>query len=212
MAGPYTIDPSTPGDSSIISQFPTNERANRTTIKNFLEEEHDPATGYHRILRLNDLDADPTGVVNLVQVYNKDGVAKLRNGTASPFALQEFVPGTKVVFYQAAAPTGYTQDTSITDRVLRVVSTAGGGTGGTWTISGVSVNNDTPSLAKTFAHAHTYSNAGDVTGRGTGSATAADTSSGSTSTVGSSTAHNHALTIDGLWRPAYADVLVGTKG
>ena len=39
--------------------------------------------------------------------------------------------GTVVVFYQAAAPTGWTQVTTQNDAALRVVSTAGGGTGGT---------------------------------------------------------------------------------
>jgi hypothetical protein len=44
-----------------------------------------------------------------------------------------FPTGTRLVFAQASAPTGWVQDTSagINDRAIRVVSTAGGGTGGT---------------------------------------------------------------------------------
>ena len=38
--------------------------------------------------------------------------------------------GTKKLFFQAAAPTGWTQDTTNADRALRVVSGTGGGTGG----------------------------------------------------------------------------------
>lgn len=38
--------------------------------------------------------------------------------------------GTVMLFYQAAAPTGWTQVTSVNDRVLRIVSGAGAGTGG----------------------------------------------------------------------------------
>ena len=45
--------------------------------------------------------------------------------------VSEFVSGTVLVFYQAAAPTGWTQVTTQNDAALRVVSTAGGGTGGT---------------------------------------------------------------------------------
>lgn len=38
--------------------------------------------------------------------------------------------GTKAVFFQAAAPTGWTQDAANNDAALRVVSGSGGGTGG----------------------------------------------------------------------------------
>lgn len=38
--------------------------------------------------------------------------------------------GTKKFFFQATAPTGWTQDTSMGNRALRVVSGTGGGTGG----------------------------------------------------------------------------------
>ena len=38
--------------------------------------------------------------------------------------------GTKATFAQAAAPSGWTQDTFPNDKMLRVVSTAGGTTGG----------------------------------------------------------------------------------
>lgn len=39
--------------------------------------------------------------------------------------------GTKKMFYQADAPTGWTKDTTQNDKMLRVVSSSGGGSGGT---------------------------------------------------------------------------------
>ncbi len=51
--------------------------------------------------------------------------------------------GTVMCFFQAAAPTGWTQVTTQNDRVLRVVSSAGGGSGG-------SINTSTG-----LAHTHT---------------------------------------------------------
>jgi hypothetical protein len=60
--------------------------------------------------------------------------------------------GTVMVFYQAAAPTGWTKSTSNNDKALRVVSGSGGGTGGTHALS------SPPSLAHTHtsaAHVHT---------------------------------------------------------
>jgi len=67
---------------------------------------------------------------------------------------------TKLVFYQAAVPTGWTQDTSNNDKALRVVgSIGGGGSGGSKalssTISLAHVN--TPVTASDGSHTHTYS-------------------------------------------------------
>jgi len=60
--------------------------------------------------------------------------------------------GTKVAFFQASAPTGWTQDTGNNDKVLRVVSGTGGGTGGTHALT------SPPSLAHTHTGAsHTHS-------------------------------------------------------
>jgi len=52
----------------------------------------------------------------------------------------EFDPGTVMVFFQSSAPNGWTQVTSNNDAMLRVVSGAGGGSGGT---------------ASPISHAHT---------------------------------------------------------
>jgi len=65
-----------------------------------------------------------------------------------------FPTGTKLNFYQAAAPTGWTQDTtaSLANRSLRVVTGAGGGTGGSHDL------NSPPSIAHTHtgpSHTHT---------------------------------------------------------
>tara|TARA_R110000737_G_scaffold318929_1_gene329940 strand:- start:313 stop:972 length:660 start_codon:yes stop_codon:yes gene_type:complete len=59
--------------------------------------------------------------------------------------------GTVMVFYQAAAPTGWTKSTANNDKALRVVSGSGGGVGGTHGLS------SPPSLAHTHtgaAHVH----------------------------------------------------------
>ncbi len=85
----------------------------------------------------------------------------------------QYPAGTKKVFYQAAAPVKWTQDTSSNNRALRVVNSAGGGTGGVqnWTtvlkstaslavaLSGTfpvtgSVGNHTLSLSQLPDHTH----------------------------------------------------------
>lgn len=49
-----------------------------------------------------------------------------------------FPVGTSIPFFNATAPPGWTQDISINDQVLRVVSGTGGATGGSWTVTGFS--------------------------------------------------------------------------
>ncbi|HEX2795702.1 MAG TPA: hypothetical protein VHN38_01345, partial [Immundisolibacter sp.] len=75
--------------------------------------------------------------------------------------------GTKMVFAQAAAPTGWTQDASVNDRVLRVVSGAGAGVGGSWTISGLTVGGTALTINEMPLHGHPYIHKTNIEG-GTG--------------------------------------------
>ena len=72
-----------------------------------------------------------------------------------------FPSGTKVVFAQASAPTGWTQDTTNNDKALRVVSGTGGGTGGTHAFSSPPSTSHThtgPSHThSTPSHSHSHS-------------------------------------------------------
>jgi len=45
--------------------------------------------------------------------------------------------GSKMLFFQVSAPVGWTQDISHNDKMLRVVSGPGSGSGGSWVISGL---------------------------------------------------------------------------
>src|SRR5882724_2777756 len=63
---------------------------------------------------------------------------------------------TKALFYQAAAPTGWTKVTTQNDKVLRVVSGSGGGSGGTLATSGtLSLNHSAHSISSVGTHTHT---------------------------------------------------------
>ncbi len=75
------------------------------------------------------------------------------NGTPKPFPI-----GTRMVFYQASAPTGWAQVTGINDRVLRFVDGNGGGLGGSWTISGLSTNSTGAHSHPIGSHSHSLSN------------------------------------------------------
>jgi hypothetical protein len=99
------------------------------------------------------------------------------NGTAWTSAAPSIPAGTVMLFYQASAPTGWTQVTTQNNKALRVVSGTGGGTGGTTafstvfadqtptiTTSGLSAGATTLTTAQMPAHTHTYSAGGTSNG------------------------------------------------
>ena len=120
--------------------------------------------------------------------------------------------GTVMVFFQAAAPTGWTQVVTQNDKVLRVVSGAGAGTGGSWTISGISVDGHTLTEAEMPVHAHAVgSNLNIQVGSGGSAMMAGAPDVHVTTTAGGGGSHSHTMTIGSAWRPAYVDVIICSK-
>jgi hypothetical protein len=111
--------------------------------------------------------------------------------------------GSVFLVYQAAAPAGWTQVTSINDHALRIVSSSGGNTGGTTAFSTV-FNNQTPTIGATTlsvsqmpSHGHSIgggggyglvNGGGDVSAGGDKGAAGIDGNGGSTSHTHSSSA------------------------
>lgn len=124
--------------------------------------------------------------------------------------------GTRTVFHQAAAPTGWTLDATVNDRVLRVSGTAGGGSGGSWTISGFEADGVALTVPQLPPHSHTFTDVGRVA-FAFGSTSGPDfnsTTAGTTATTndtGGGEEHGHPVSNDGSWRPAYTDVIVCTR-
>jgi hypothetical protein len=86
----------------------------------------------------------------MTQAYNLSQFANFLNssGQVSASGIQSGVvvpSGTVSLFYQASAPTGWSQITSLNDYDLRLVSGVGGTTGGTTAYSTV-FTNQTPSI------------------------------------------------------------------
>lgn len=138
-------------------------------------------------------------------------------------------PGTRMVFYQASAPTGWTKVVTVSDRVLRVTSGVGGGSGGSWTLSGlsasVSVGATTLSVSQMPSHNHDLyvQTANDNRWpRDNSGVQGVEINKGGMSWVatpvgsrGGGGAHTHSasatITNNGNWRPAYIDVIVCEK-
>jgi len=149
-----------------------------------------------------------------------------------------FPSGTKMVFCQASAPPGWTQDTSINDKVLRVVNGEGGGMNSAGSHSHTvnshrhSTPNHTHYLANTGVHYVNKNLGASFIARSdadevlyTGSLSSGDddfyivkgktTNSGGGNTgyssPGTNSTGSHSHSFDGTWRPAYLDVIVCTK-
>lgn len=146
------------------------------------------------------------------------------NGTNS-----EFAATTAILFYQAAAPTGWTKSTTHDNKALRVVSGTGGGSGGTTaftsvfanqtptiTTSGLSAAATTLTTAMIPSHAHSYTASGgcgnpvSYCGGGLGayaSTTGAQGGGGSHTHTISGSATSSAITLN----VQYIDTIICTK-
>jgi hypothetical protein len=140
-------------------------------------------------------------------------------------AIDVFPSGTAIPFFQAAAPTGWTQDTDNDDKALRVVDGTGGGTGGTDPLStppstahAHGTSGHTLTTGQIPAHTHTQktgiSGSGGqyvVVAAGVLSNTA---NAGQTASAGSGGSHTHGDTdSDGptAFTPQFIDVIVCVK-
>ena len=145
----------------------------------------------------------------LVGLFGIDGTKATAIATlgASPFPA-----GTKMLFAQASAPTGWTKDTTHNDKSLRVVSGTGGGSGGSVAFSTVfgrtAVDGSSLSIAQLANHSHTV---GISTTQTSGSALYKNGSSASStyasSAVGSGSTHTHGIDL----RVQYIDVIIASK-
>ena len=144
-----------------------------------------------------------------------------------------FASGTRMPFAQAAAPTGWTQDTSdnATNRMLRVVNTAGNGVGGS---ASPILNNVVSSHTHTFTGnamgAHTHTDSGHLH-VDTGSAPAYNATSGPDSKQQWTGTHNTQIGYANIssnsagtpsgsisangsasdWTPRYIDMIICSK-
>jgi hypothetical protein len=132
------------------------------------------------------------------------GTVTLPNGNTAV----DFPVGTRILFHQSTAPTGYVKDTSATlnDCALRVV-TGTVSSGGTTAFSTVFAQTVTGGTVLTIAQmpAHTHGQSGAIGGPGGGAGGVGTTNN--TSSTGGGLTHNHPLTIN----VKYHDVIIASK-
>lgn len=225
---PFDYGETSPGDNDFVNQHPADERATRSAVKNAIDVEHDQAEGVHKFGVGNDAARDliTTWVVGSFWLNTSTTPATLQRVVSiGPVVWEdvnnghEIPVGTKMAFFQAAVPTGWTLDATQHDKLLRVVNTSGGGTGGTWVFGGASVDNHTLLASEIPAHQHNISGFIDLT-----FTTTVDTgvttrvwdadhvnNKLTDSNTGGGGGHNHNLVANSAYRPAYIDIIIGTK-
>jgi hypothetical protein len=153
--------------------------------------------------------------------------------TMTTAAVSPIPAGTVMLFYQAAAPTGWTQVTTQNNKALRVVSGTGGGTGGTTGFTSVFTNqtvttsvsvsgttgSTTLSTSQMPSHTHSIATTGPDTAGGTvGSGSGTTIGFGGTEGAGGGGSHNHSFSGSGSGTSSavtlnvqYIDIILASK-
>ena len=220
----------TPADNTAASAGAARIRDLKTDISERQKVDHsyagDANDGAHKKVTLLEQASDPTSAANTGFVYSKDvaGATELFYEDAAGNVIQltaagavnkeAFPSGTKMLFQQTAAPTGWTKDVAINDSAIRIVSgTAGSGGADVFsTVFGASKATASHTLteAEIPAHTHTYKDPVNNTYNGnSGNAIVTAKAIGTTTTgsTGGGTGHTHNLTMD----LKYTDVIVASK-
>lgn len=243
-----------PADIDNISDGATEIRKFKVATRERLAKDHyfdtsgtDADHGEHSKVTLRET-SKPAAEANKGYLYTKETSGKAElfwededgnelqlTAAGSPSTSVQFPSGTKMVFYQDTAPTGWTIQDTLDDKLLFVTkgSSAGGQigggvhSGGTWSWSGISTSDHTLTAAESGAAAHTHTftlyagtrehentepgqlGTRDVSGDPGGVASYAVTTNASTGTAASS-GHSHALS-GSSWRPAAYCVIIAAK-
>jgi len=99
-------------------------------------------------------------------ILNVNLNAEFLNGEDADF-YNDVPDNTRMIFYQAAAPLGWLQVTTINDRLLRVSSAIGGTLGGDWEITGMVAIGHALTVAEMPVHDHAMQTAGEHKHTGT---------------------------------------------
>jgi hypothetical protein len=143
-------------------------------------------------------------------VLTSDGTAWV---STAPTSVPVFPSGTKMLFAQTSAPTGWTKDTTHNDKTLRVVSgTAGSGGSVAFTtaFSSQNVGATTLTTSQIPSHTHTFGTTTsnqNSSGGGTDFNNGPQSTTDTTNATGGGGSHTHTLDI----AVQYVDVIIATK-
>jgi len=142
---------------ALISTAQTAANTAQTTADNHIAD----ATAAHAASAIANTPAGNIAATDVQAAINELDTEKAPVSTTCVIgANNSFAAGTVLTFFQAAAPSGWTQVTTHNDKAMRVVSGAGGGSGGSIgfsAISAQSVAGHTLTTAEIPSHTHANS-------------------------------------------------------
>ena len=207
------LDPTAPRHEDPADQGDDHIRVIKQAVRNTFSRMDGPVTITPS--EANQLTGSTQNVQAAIDALEAEDVA-LR---ALIGGISEFPSGTRMVFYQASAPAGWTQVTSaqVDNAMLRVVSNAGGGHGGStspisWTHShGTSPH--TLTVDQMPAHTHDFplravNNGPHPIDPGASPSRERVIGTHTTESTGGGEAHSHGNTAAINWRPRYIDMIV----
>lgn len=216
-------DKDKPAGSQKIRLSDEEIRANNAAVEDALGRNHNfpgnesSDAGEHTVVELQDQSGDPVTPASVIGLYNNGDELFFRKESSGVISLVGGVPsGTKMLFPQNSAPVGWTFSATNNDKVLINQSTEanGGTTGGSWTISGISVDNHTLATSEIPAHTHdlkTYGSQTEDDDRLRRGDTSSQKGTATSESTGGGSGHNHNMTIGSSWRPAWLGVITCTK-
>ena len=201
------------GATAAMSTVDNDLRDLKNRLLNSFGLEH-TLTGEHKIPYGNTASRPASPVANQIYINTQRGMIEYWDGAAWQDAITlpvGMAAGSKLWFYNNAAPTGYTFVSALNDRVLSVTSTVGdgGAAGGGWTISGLTATEPGHTHGPGSYAIPTHGILANVDA-GVQNNLGVRTHAAMTGASASSTV---AITVaaDGLWRPAFARGIVCTK-
>jgi hypothetical protein len=215
-----------PADGDNASSGPSEIRTLKTDLGTALNIEHTfpgstPSTpkAYHKIPYGNTGSRPAAGYANRWYYNTTTGTIQRDTGATweNITGRVAIIPsGSFMPFGQASAPFGWTISAANNDKLLRVVSGTGGGTGGTWVVTMDSKGHDHP-IGTHTVNGLTHTNSGlqhckDPLAGPPFSAFITISNHGDISHLHANTSsYSHTHTTDGAWRPKYFDVIICEK-
>jgi len=139
---PFNIAETSPGDDDVASTFPALERTFRDVVESWLLIEHD-TYGHHAFQSLTstERDADTHWSVGSLMYNETLGRPQIATATGPVTWLtlgREFDAGTRSLFQQTSAPTGWTKESAAAYEDAAIAGTTGSvGTAGSTAFSSV---------------------------------------------------------------------------
>jgi len=177
--------------------------SNYTQVTDFSVKDNLASGDAAKVIKGSDIDAELSAISTAIATKQEGG---------------DVPSGSAMVFFQTAAPTGWTKSTANNDKALRVTSGDGGGTGGSvafetaFASQSVAGTVGSTTLTTSQIPAHNHDIRGPTVASGSAQFSAGNTSGTASANEGGGGSHNHSFTGTAIDLDVqYINVIICTK-